>query len=63
MLDEMTNQAVIGYVLTNEDSTEMEFELADRLDGAMTEVSILVAERAQMLCQLQERLKDTCDDA
>lgn len=38
----MTNTALIGYVKTNEDSTEMELELADRLAAAIQEMQTLV---------------------
>lgn len=63
MIDEMTNPALVAYVCADENSTEMEFELADRLDCAMTEVDILIAERAKLLCQLQARLENVCGDA
>lgn len=42
MLDEMTNPALIDHVLDDEDATERERELADRLHAAMHEIDLLV---------------------
>lgn len=42
MIDEMTTPALIEFVTCDEDSTERELELADRLSRAMDEISTLV---------------------
>ena len=41
MVDEMTNPALIEYVLSDEDSTETERELAERLQYAIEEIDRL----------------------
>jgi len=48
MLDEMTDTALIDYVLDDGDSTERELELADRLRRATDELARLVQEIARM---------------
>lgn len=57
MLDEMTNPSIIDFVLDNEDSTEVECEMASRLIGAMEEIDRLVAERNKMLCELHRKIE------
>lgn len=42
MVDEMTNPALIEYVLSDEDATETERELAERLRYATEEIDRLV---------------------
>lgn len=42
MVDEMTNLALIECVLASEDSTEVERELAERLQYAVDEIDRLV---------------------
>lgn len=42
MVDEMTNPALIECVLVSEDSTEVERELAERLQYAIDEIDRLV---------------------
>lgn len=42
MVDEMTNPALIDYVLSDEDATETERELAERLRYATEEIDPLV---------------------
>ena len=49
MLDEMTNSVLMGYVLDNEDSTEMEIELVQRLDTALCEIDLLMKDLAHSL--------------
>ena len=60
MLDEMTNPAILDFVLDSEDSTETEMELAQRLIGAMEEIDRLVAERNKMLFELHQKLETAC---
>ena len=48
-LEAMDNPAIIDLVLDNEDSTEIECEMASRLIGAMEEIDRLVVERAELL--------------
>ena len=43
MVDEMTNPALIDYVMGDEDATETERELAERLKYATEEIDRLVA--------------------
>lgn len=62
MLDEMTNPSIIDFVLNNEDATEIEVEMAQRLIGAMDEVDRLVAERTQLLCKLHQKIEDLDGD-
>lgn len=57
MLDEMTNPSIIDFVLDNEDSTEVECEMASRLIGAMEEIDRLVEERNKMLCELHQKIE------
>ena len=42
MIDEMSNTRLMEYVSDNEDSTEVERELADRLRMAIEEIEMLV---------------------
>ena len=42
MIDEMTNPSLIDYVVSSDDSTEIERELADRLRYAIEEIDRLV---------------------
>ena len=42
MIDEMTNPALIGYVVGDENATEAELELAERLGQAIHEIETLV---------------------
>jgi hypothetical protein len=63
MLDEMTNSAVADHVLDCEDATELELELAQRLIGSLEEIDRLVEERAQLLCELAQKLEHLSGDA
>ena len=47
MIDEMPNATLIAHAKDNEDATELELELADRLESAMAEIAHLVAELRQ----------------
>lgn len=38
MYDEMTTTTMLKYTLSNEDATELELELADRLTSAIEEI-------------------------
>lgn len=49
MIDEMTNSVLMGYVLDNEDSTELEIELVQRLGDALGEIDLLMKDLAQSL--------------
>ena len=42
VIDEMSNTRLMEYVSDNEDSTEVERELADRLRMAIEEIEMLV---------------------
>lgn len=42
MIDEMSNTTLIEYVTCNEDSSELELELADRLSRASDEIEALI---------------------
>ena len=42
MIDEMGDNELISFVLDNEDSTEMEIELVQRLGNALGEIDLLV---------------------
>ena len=41
MIDEMGDNELIRFVLDNEDSTEMEIELVQRLGDALGEIDLL----------------------
>jgi hypothetical protein len=38
MFDEMTTSSLLGYTLGNEDASDLELELADRLTSAIEEI-------------------------
>lgn len=44
----MTTPALIEYVVTDEDSTERELELADRLSRAVDEITTLVEDLTRL---------------
>ena len=51
MIDEMTNDALVSFVTTSEEVSEIELELADRLRTAVDEINQLVA-RVRLLEEL-----------
>lgn len=59
MIDEMTNSVLMGYVLDNEDSTELEIELVQRLGDALGEIDLLMKDLA---LALQTRFSEANDD-
>jgi len=42
VLDELTNEAICAYAAGSEDATELELELAQRLNAALAEIDMLV---------------------
>jgi len=52
LFDEITNEALCAYAACSEDSTELEIELAHRLNYAMAEIGTLVAELQKVRCDL-----------
>ena len=41
MFDEMTTSSLLGFALGNEDATDLELELADRLTSAIDEIEYM----------------------
>lgn len=55
MIDEMDNQALIGYVTSDEDATEAELELATRLGDAVQEIEALAQQVHRLIAEATRR--------
>ena len=51
MLDEMTNEALCAYAASSDDATELELELAQRLNASLAEIDMLVRDLAAMAAE------------
>ena len=60
MIEELVNADLAAHVLSSEDSTETERELAGRLQAAIDEIDVLVAQLREMEA-LQQKVSDGQD--
>lgn len=51
MLDEMNNESLCAYAASSEDATELELELAQRLNAALAEIDMLVRDLSVILAE------------
>lgn len=50
-MDEMSNEALCVYATSSEDATELELELAQRLNAALAEIDMLVRDLAVKIAE------------
>jgi len=51
LYDELSNDVLCAYAMGDENATELEIELAQRLNAAITEIGILVKDLASVMAE------------